>query len=144
MKKHLPSNNNDTFQDIAVLMTGELGSKSLRSWLKKSDTNDIDSEVKDVLKEISTDYISHLIKYLNGYFINGKNPSNVDTTLPPWIELSRKAFDIFSPTEVSIGERKEAFSKLLRTLVQPDRKPDPYCRVSIQYASSKNVENYEK
>ena len=82
MKKFLPSNTNDSFQDVPVLMNGELGCKNLRSWLKKSNTNDIDSEVKDVLKEISDEYIAHLIKYLNGYSINGKNPANVDNTLP--------------------------------------------------------------
>ena len=39
--------------------------------------------------------------------------------MPSWIELSRKAFDLFSPTEISIEEREESFSKLLQTMVQP-------------------------
>ena len=69
------------------------------------------------MREKATIYTDRLISYMNGYFINGENPSRIDTSIPPWINLSKHSFDFIQ----SVNERVriESFAKLLETLIQP-------------------------
>ena len=77
----------------------------------------ISQEVKNTLKEIAETYIKHLLEYIDGYFFNGKNPSNVNTALPSWILLARDSFDFKMKKERKA--REESFDKLMKTLIQP-------------------------
>ena len=77
----------------------------------------INSEVKDTMKVIANTYLKSLIQFINGYFVNGNNPSKCDTKLPEWIPLSRDAFQFTATADESV--RQESFSKLITTLVQP-------------------------
>jgi hypothetical protein len=120
MKANLPSDSRPTFHGIAVLCSGELENRTMRRWTRRfGDTAEltIDKEVKTTLKEISDTYLKNLIKFINGYFINGQNPSSYNSKLPEWISLSKNSFDFTSPIEVDT--RKASFPKVIKTMVQP-------------------------
>ena len=118
MKDHLPSNSRDTFLKIPVVCSGEFDSRSIRKYLRKNAQKEvtIDSEVKEVLKEISSVYITQLINFVNGYFITGDNPSRIHTSIPKWIPLSKTCFNFNE--ELEIGERRDSFKELINNMIQ--------------------------
>ena len=120
MKTHIPTNQRSTFQGIPVTLTGQLENRHMRRYLKKKTqeiTNTIDQEVKHAMKEIAKSYIQPLIKYVNGYFIDGDNPSRIDTKTPEWISLAKNAFDFSSKSQ---EDRTKSFMKLMSTtMIQP-------------------------
>ena len=119
MKTNLPNNQRSTFLTIPVTLTGEFENRHMRRYLTKNQVKtSIDEEVKAAMKEISKTYIAALIKYINGYFINGNNPSRINTKEPLWIKLAKDSFDF--TTSISKEQRSKSFTNLMATtMIQP-------------------------
>ena len=119
MKTNLPNNQRSTFLTIPVTLTGEFENRHMRRYLTKNQVKtSIDEEVKAAMKEISKTYIAALIKYINGYFINGNNPSRINTKEPLWIKLAKDSFDFI--TSISKEQRSKSFTNLMATtMIQP-------------------------
>ena len=70
----------------------------------------INHDEKTTMKEISSTYLTSLIKFMDGYFISRENPSRVNTAVPEWIPLTKLCFD-FSK-DIDIVRQMQGFRDL--------------------------------
>ena len=113
MKKHMPYNG--YFQDVPVLCKGEIDNRHMTRYVQHEKLS-LEDEISLVLREISSQYLSQLIKHLNGYFFTGKNPAGINTIPPHWMELAKTAFGFMDDT--SYETRKASFISLIPLMIQ--------------------------